>query len=64
MKQSPLAVITNGMMPAVMVEVGFIYNRAEERLLESDDFQVAAARAIALAADRFFECYPPARSAQ
>ncbi|HCR03872.1 MAG TPA: hypothetical protein DIU18_01645 [Gemmatimonadetes bacterium] len=52
------------MMPAVMVEVGFIYNRAEERLLESDDFQVAAARAIALAADRFFECYPPARSAQ
>ena len=64
MKQAPLAVITNAMMPAVLVEVGFISNRAEERLLESADFQAAAARAIALAADRFFECYPPGRSAQ
>ena len=61
-KQGPLAVITNAMMPAVLVEVGFISNRAEERLLDSRDFQVAAARAIAQAVDRFFERYPPGGS--
>ena len=62
-KQAPLAVITNAMMPAVLVEVGFISNRAEERLLGDADFQAAAARAIALAVDRFFERYPPGASA-
>ena len=62
-KQGPLAVITNAMMPAVLVEVGFISNRAEERLLGNADFQAAAARAIALAVDRFFERYPPGSSA-
>ena len=61
-KQAPLAVITNAMMPAVLVEVGFISNRAEERLLGNADFQAAAARAIALAVDRFFERYPPGGS--
>ena len=61
-KQGPLAVITNAMMPAVLVEVGFISNRAEERLLGSADFQAAAAEAIALAVDRFFERYPPGSS--
>ena len=62
-KQAPLAVITNAMMPAVLVEVGFISNRAEERLLGTADFQAAAAGAIALAVDRFFERYPPGGSA-
>lgn len=62
-KQAPLAVLTNAMMPAVLVEVGFISNRAEERLLGEADFQAAAARAIALAVDRFFERYPPGSSA-
>jgi len=62
-KQAPLAVITNAMMPAVLVEVGFISNRAEERLLGNSDFQAAAAGAIALAVDRFFDRYPPGSSA-
>jgi N-acetylmuramoyl-L-alanine amidase len=58
-KQGPLAVITNSLMPAVLVEVGFISNRDEERLLESAQFQADAGRALARAVGRFFERYPP-----
>ena len=61
-KQGPLAVITNAVMPAVLVEVGFISNRAEERLLANADFQEDAARAIARAVDQFFDRYPPSTS--
>ena len=39
MKQGPLAVITNALMPAVLVEVGFITNPEEERLLTEGTFQ-------------------------
>lgn len=58
-KQGPLAVITNTLMPAVLVEVGFISNAEEERLLGSSAFQEKAAGAIARAVDRFFASYPP-----
>jgi N-acetylmuramoyl-L-alanine amidase len=57
-KQAPLAVITNALMPAVLLEVGFISNRTEERLLASRDFQANAARALAGAVRDFFERYP------
>lgn len=62
-KQAPLAVITNALMPAVLVEMGFISNRAEEQLLASADFHSAVARAMAETIERFFERYPPGASA-
>src|SRR6185369_3024583 len=46
-KQGPLAVITNSLMPAVLVEVGFISNPDEEKLLASPKFQTDAARSLA-----------------
>jgi len=46
-KQGPFAVITNTLMPAVLVEVGFLSNRDEERLLAQRGFQEDAARALA-----------------
>ena len=58
-KQAPLAVITNALMPAVLVEVGFITNPNEERLLSRGEFQRELAREIAGAVRRFFERYPP-----
>lgn len=58
-KQGPLAVITNALMPGVLIELGFVSNRQEERLLRDADFQVEAANAIATAVDRFFQRYPP-----
>jgi N-acetylmuramoyl-L-alanine amidase len=58
-KQGPFAVITNTLMPAVLVEVGFLSNRDEERLLTEAPFQEEAARALAAAVREFFQRYPP-----
>jgi N-acetylmuramoyl-L-alanine amidase len=62
-KQGPLAVITNALMPAVLVEVGFVTNRVEERLLSRGEFQRELAGSIARAVDRFLDRYPPASGA-
>jgi len=57
--QAPLAVITNTLMPAILVEIGFITNAEEEALLGRKDFHTAAAGALARAVDTFFEGFPP-----
>jgi N-acetylmuramoyl-L-alanine amidase len=59
-KQAPLAVITNALMPSVLVEIGYLTNAAEEKLLAEPEFHVAAAEALATAVGRFFAGYPPA----
>lgn len=46
-KQAPFTVLVGATMPAVLVEVGFISNPAEERWLSSKKDQERAARAIA-----------------
>ena len=58
-KQGPFAVITNALMPAVLVEVGFISNREEERVLSRAEFQRGVAAALAQGVRDFFERYPP-----
>jgi N-acetylmuramoyl-L-alanine amidase len=58
-KQGPFAVITNALMPAVLVEVGFISNREEERLLGGGSFHGDVGAALAEAVLAFFERYPP-----
>jgi N-acetylmuramoyl-L-alanine amidase len=58
-KQGPFAVITNALMPAVLVEIGFISNREEERVLSRVEFQRGVAGALAQAIRGFFELYPP-----
>ena len=58
-KQGGFAVITNVLMPAVLVEVGFISNREEERVLSRGEFQREVAMALAQGVRRFFERYPP-----
>jgi N-acetylmuramoyl-L-alanine amidase len=62
-KQAPLAVITNALMPAVLVEVGYLSHPEEARLLARPDFQADAGEAIAGAVLRFFERYPPGAGA-
>lgn len=57
-KQAGFRVLVRAFMPAVLIELAFVSNPAEERLLGSGRFQVAAAEGIADAVDRFFESHP------
>ncbi len=58
-KQGPLAVLTNAMMPSVLIEVGFITNPNEERTLGQQSFHESVATATADAVRAFFRRYPP-----
>jgi len=60
--QAPLAVLTNALMPAVLVEIGYLTNGRDEALVRRPDFHDGAARAIARAVRTFFERYPPGES--
>lgn len=63
-KQAPLAVITNALMPSVLVELGFISHPDEEQLLRDPDFHQAAANALAASLVEFFRRYPPGGGAR
>ena len=56
-KQAGFRVLVRAFMPAILIELAFVSNPAEERLLGSGRFQVRAATAIADAVDRFFETH-------
>lgn len=58
-RQAPLAVITNALMPAVLVEVGYLSNPQDARLLGERSFRKKVASAIAKAVQDFFGRYPP-----
>jgi len=58
-KQGPFAVLTNTMMPAALLEVGFLTNEEDVQALQSSAFRREMASAIADAIDRFFLGYPP-----
>ena len=52
-KQAPFRVLVGAAMPAVLVEVAFISNPEEEKLLASDAYQTKVASALSRAAARF-----------
>jgi N-acetylmuramoyl-L-alanine amidase len=58
-KQGVLAVLTNALMPSVLVETGYLSNADEAKLLGDPSFQQSSAQAVARAVERFFERYPP-----
>ncbi|HDL53933.1 MAG TPA: N-acetylmuramoyl-L-alanine amidase, partial [Proteobacteria bacterium] len=45
-RQAPLAVLVGARMPAILVEIGFITNPAEEINLNRDTYQTRIARAL------------------
>ena len=53
-KQAGFVVLIGAFMPAVLVELAFISNPQEERLLGSGTFQMDVSEGIADAVDRFF----------
>jgi N-acetylmuramoyl-L-alanine amidase len=52
-KQAPFRVLVGATMPAVLVEVAFISNPAEEKLLASDAYQSKVAASLARGIERF-----------
>lgn len=57
-RQAGFAVLTAPDMPAILLEIGYLSNRADERLLLNKAHQQRLARAIADAADRYFGTRP------
>jgi N-acetylmuramoyl-L-alanine amidase len=58
-KQGPLAVLTNALMPSILVEAGYLSNDDESILMGEGAFQRQAAQGLARSVVRFFERYPP-----
>jgi N-acetylmuramoyl-L-alanine amidase len=56
-KQAGFRVLVGALMPAVLVEVGFISHAREERLLGTAAFQQKLAFSLAQAVDRFFQAH-------
>ncbi|NIN70998.1 MAG: hypothetical protein GTO46_03480 [Gemmatimonadetes bacterium] len=56
-KQGPFQVLVGATMPAVLVEVGYLSNRSEERLLRSSSYQAKIADALADAVVNYLADY-------
>jgi N-acetylmuramoyl-L-alanine amidase len=52
-KQAPFRVLVGAAMPAVLVEVAFISNPDEEKLLASDEYQAKVASSLARGIERY-----------
>jgi N-acetylmuramoyl-L-alanine amidase len=58
-KQGVLAVLTNALMPSVLIEIGYLSNETEAKEIGDSGFHDRSAAAIGDAVVRFFERYPP-----
>lgn len=56
-KQAPFKVLTGAACPAILVEVAFITNPEEEKMLQSEDFQARVAEAIYRGLNKFLQLY-------
>ena len=56
-KQAPFRVLVGAAMPAVLVEIAFISNPEEEKLLAQDVFQARVAAALARGVGRYDQEY-------
>lgn len=63
-EHASLGVLRSPDIPSVLVETGFISNRGEERLLDSDDYQQQLAEAIYSGLRSYFQAHPMQSSPQ
>ncbi len=56
-RQGPFQVLVGATMPAVLVEVGYLSNRSEEKLLRSPSYQAKIADALADAVVNYLSEY-------
>jgi N-acetylmuramoyl-L-alanine amidase len=62
-QQAPFRVLVGANMPAVLVEMGFLTNPAQEKQLKSDDFQNTVVQALVESITRFRDARIAARPA-
>jgi N-acetylmuramoyl-L-alanine amidase len=62
-EHAPLRVLESANMPAVLVEVGYLSNAAQEKQIASSDFQSAIVQGIVDAIVRFRDVVSPAEGA-
>jgi N-acetylmuramoyl-L-alanine amidase len=63
-QQAPFRVLVGANMPAVLVEMGFITNAAQEKQLQTDEFQNLIAQALFESITRFRDARTAARSTE
>lgn len=63
-EHASLGVLRSPDIPSVLVETGFISNRSEERLLDSDNYQQQLAEAIYAGLQSYFQAHPMQSSPQ
>ena len=61
-QQAPFRVLVGANMPAVLVEMGFITNSAQEKQLQSDDFQNLIVQALVESIARFRDTHGASRA--
>src|SRR4029450_11628780 len=62
-QQAPFRVLVGANMPAVLVEMGFLTNGAQEKQLQSDDFQNLIVQALVESITRFRDAHSGAHQA-
>ena len=60
LQQAPFRVLVGANMPAVLIEMGFMTNPAQEKQLSSDDYQNALAQSLFDAIVQFRDSRQPA----
>jgi N-acetylmuramoyl-L-alanine amidase len=60
-QQAPFRVLVGANMPAVLVEMGFITNPAQEKQLQSDEFQNLIVQALVESISRFRDTHGAGR---
>ena len=62
-EHAPLRVLESANMPAVLVEVGYLSNAAQEKLIGSNDFQSTLVQGLVDAIVRYREIMSPSEGA-
>jgi N-acetylmuramoyl-L-alanine amidase len=54
-RSAGFAVLKSATVPSILIEIGYLSNKAEERLLRSKKHRIGVSRAIAAAIETYFE---------
>jgi N-acetylmuramoyl-L-alanine amidase len=54
-RSAGFAVLKSATIPSILIEIGYLSNRAEERLLRSEKHRISVSRAIGAAIEAYFE---------